>query len=158
MKTSLRRAPLALVPLLLLASCATERYDPSDALLAEDPAESVGRRGKAGPSLTFEDQRELGSNSLLAETERLREELTTAEDRIAKQEEELRAKSAEAAKLSSEYAALVRERDDLKRVVEESAAKERALTEQAAAAEIERLRMERQLVEAKLAALVREGK
>jgi hypothetical protein len=127
-------------------------------LLSESPTGADAARAKAGPSLTFEDQRELASNSLLVETERLREELARATEQIGRLETEVKAKNAEAVKLTSETAALARERDELKRAADAGAAKECALTEQAAAAEIERLRMERQLVELKLASMVREGK
>lgn len=137
------------------AGCASADRD-------ERPAAAEPRRPaaneKIAPSLTFEDQRDLAGTSLLAEQEKMKEENAKLAARVGELEAEAEKKEQELRRTKDETKNATRERDDLRRLLDESLAKEKGLVEQAAAAEIERLRLERQLVECKLAGLVRDGK
>jgi septal ring factor EnvC (AmiA/AmiB activator) len=146
----------AAAALLVTACAAPSGAEPArdkDATSFADP-----HKAKTGPSLTFEDQRDLAGNSLLAETERQREEIAKMAERFKASQLEIEQKEEAIRAARAENSALARERDELRRLLDESLAKESSLTEQAAAAEIARLRMERKLVEAQLALLVREDK
>lgn len=134
--------------------CATaERGDPT----AAEPRRPTAA-DKIAPSLTFEDQRDLAGTSLLAEQEKMKEENAKLSARVAELETAADLKEQELRRAKDETRNATRERDDVRRLLDESLAKEKGLVEQAAAAEIERLRLERQLVECKLASLVRDGK
>ncbi|HYC77895.1 MAG TPA: hypothetical protein VEI02_09735, partial [Planctomycetota bacterium] len=143
----------------MLAGCATS--SPAGAAPDAEAAPKGAERPtaqKPGPSLTFEDQQELVGSPLLVETERQREELLRAQENQARLEADLAARDAEVKRLSGVLGQVEKERAEFKKLLDESIAKERTLKEQAAAAEIEKLRMERKLIEMKLGELVKAPK
>jgi chromosome segregation ATPase len=120
-------------------------------------AKEEGRR-KVGPSLAYEEDDGRKNNSLLVRTEKQDLEIASLNERLTKTERERDAAGEETRRAKDEIRNVVRERDELRRLLDEALAKERGLVEQAASAEIERLRTERRLVECQLAMLVREAK
>ncbi len=147
---------LAVLILPLIAACATSAVDPEPA--PKDPAAKALDRKKVGPSLAYEEDDRSKNDSLLVRTEKQDQEILALNTRILKAEQDRDLAIEESRKAKEETRTTSRERDEIRRLLDEALAKERGLVEQAAAAEIERLKIERQLIECKLAMLVREAK
>ncbi len=145
----------ALLLLPLIAGCAsTAEPEPQ----TKEPVAKTVDRKKAGPSLAYEEDDRAKNDSLLVRTEKQDQEIVALNTRIQKAEQEREQAIEETRKAKDETRTTSRERDEIRRLLDDALAKERGLVEQAAAAEIERLKIERQLIECKLAMLVREAK
>ncbi len=134
----------------LVAGCAsTADSEPAP----KEPVAKTPDRKKVGPSLAYEEDDRAKNDSLLVRTEKQDQEILALNTRILKAEQDRDLAVDESRKAKDEARTTSRERDEIRRLLDEALAKERGLVEQAAAAEIER-----QLIECKLAMLVREAK
>lgn len=144
--------PLLLASIVLgLSACGSTASTP------EVPRETVKDSFmKDGPSLALDDSARASDPSTLQLLAERSEELDRMKKRLADAEADATARAEETTKLREELAVAKKDRERLESLLGGAAEKERAALERSLAAEAARLRMEQELLKARLGELVKD--